>query len=105
MKFLKRIGVDGYMLLLVLTAVAGVVLPARGVAAGVLGHATFWAVTLLFFLYGAKLDPAAVRAGLLNLRLQTLTFLATYLLFPVLGLGLAAAFGGCLLYTSPSPRD
>ncbi|CAM3892627.1 bile acid:sodium symporter family protein [Paracoccus yeei] len=96
MKFLKRIGVDGYMLLLVLTAVAGVVLPARGLAAGVLGHATFWAVTLLFFLYGAKLDPAAVRAGLLNLRLQTLTFLATYLLFPVLGLGLAAAFGGVL---------
>ena len=39
MKFLKRIGVDGYMLLLVLTAVAGVVLPARGLAAGVLGHA------------------------------------------------------------------
>ena len=73
MKFLKRIGVDGYMLLLVLTAAAGVVLPARGLAAGVLGHATFWAVTLLFFLYGAKLDPAAVRAGLLNLRLQTLT--------------------------------
>ena len=50
MKFLKRIGVDGYMLLLVLTAAAGVVLPARGLAAGVLGHATFWAVTLLFFL-------------------------------------------------------
>ena len=58
--------------------------------------ATFWAVTLLFFLYGAKLDPASVRAGLLNWRLQGLTFAATYLLFPVLGLILAAVFGGVL---------
>ena len=37
MKFLRRIGVDGYMLLLVLTAVAGVVLPARGLAGDILG--------------------------------------------------------------------
>lgn len=96
MKHLKRIGIDGYMLLLLLTAAAGVVFPARGLAAQGLSQATFWAVTLLFFIYGAKLDPAAVKAGMLNLRLQTLTFLATYLLFPVLGLGLAAAFGGLL---------
>lgn len=96
MKHLKRIGIDGYMLLLLLTALAGVLLPARGLAAQGLGHATFWAVTLLFFIYGAKLDPAAVKAGMLNLRLQTLTFLATYLMFPLLGLGLAAGLGGVL---------
>ena len=97
MKHLNRIGIDGYMLLLIATAIMGLILPARGIAAMGLGHATFWAVTLLFFVYGAKLDPAAVKAGMLNLRLQSLTFLATYLLFPVLGLLLAAIFGGVLV--------
>lgn len=96
MKHLKRIGIDGYMLLLIAVACAGLILPARGMAATGLGHVTFWAVTLLFLIYGAKLDPASVKAGFLNLRLQGLTFLATYLLFPVLGLILAAMFGAAL---------
>lgn len=84
------------MILLMVLAGLGVVLPARGIAADLLGHLTYWAVTLLFFMYGAKLDPRAVRAGLLNIRLQTLTFLATYALFPLLGLVLAAIFGKAL---------
>ena len=96
MQALKRIGIDNYMLMLVGMVVLGLILPARGIAADGLRGLTFWAVTLLFFLYGAKLDPASVRAGLLNWRLQGLTFGATYLLFPVLGLILAAAFGGLL---------
>ncbi len=96
MKALRRIGIDNYMLLLIGTVLAGLILPARGVAAELLRGVTFWAVALLFFLYGAKLDSASVRAGLLNLRLQGLTFGATYLLFPVLGLALAALFGGML---------
>lgn len=96
MNALKRIGIDTYMLLLVGMVLLGLILPARGIAAEALRGATFWAVTLLFFLYGAKLDPASVRAGLLNWRLQGLTFAATYLLFPVLGVILAAIFGGVL---------
>ncbi|MFC3571278.1 bile acid:sodium symporter family protein [Paracoccus sp. TOH] len=96
MNALKRIGIDTYMLLLLGMVLLGLLLPARGMAAEALRIATFWAVTLLFFLYGAKLDPASVRAGLLNWRLQGLTFGATYALFPLLGLLLAAAFGGVL---------
>lgn len=96
MNALKRIGVDTYMLLLLGTVLLGLVLPARGAAAVALSGTTWWAVVLLFFLYGAKLDAASVRAGLLNWRLQGLTFAATYALFPVLGLALAAVFGGVL---------
>ncbi len=96
MQALKRIGIDNYMLMLVGMVVLGLILPARGIAAEGLRGLTFWAVTLLFFLYGAKMDPASVRAGLLNWRLQGLTFGATYLLFPVLGLILAAVFGSWL---------
>ncbi|WP_353473978.1 bile acid:sodium symporter [Salipiger sp. H15] len=96
MKYLKRIGIDTYMLLLIGTVFLGLLLPAQGVAAVGLKHVTFWAVALLFFLYGAKLDPSAVRAGLLNWRLQGLSFGATYALFPVIGMGLAAIFAPAL---------
>ena len=96
MNALKRIGIDTYMLLLLATVALGLLLPARGMAAEVLQQATWWAVVLLFLIYGAKLDPASIRAGMLNWRLQGLTFGATYVLFPVLGLGLAAVFGGVL---------
>ena len=94
--FLKRIGIDSYMLMLLATVMLGLVLPARGIAAEGLGHVTYWAVALLFFLYGAKLDPASVKAGMLNWRLQGLTFAATYAMFPLLGMGFAAVFGGLL---------
>ena len=96
MLFLKRIGIDTYMLLLLGTVLAGILLPAQGAAADGLRHVTFWAVALLFFLYGAKLDPTAVRDGMLNWRLQGLTFGATYVMFPVLGLLLAAVFNTLL---------
>lgn len=96
MRFLKRIGIDTYMLMLLGTVLLGLVLPARGIAAEGLGQVTYGAVALLFFLYGAKLDPSAIKAGLLNWRLQGLTFAATYLLFPILAIGFAAVFGGLL---------
>jgi sodium/bile acid cotransporter 7 len=96
MTYLRRLGIDIYMLLLIATVVVGLVLPVRGVAADVLKQITFWAVALLFFLYGAKLDAAAIRSGMLNWRLQGLTFAATYLLFPLLGLAVAFVFGSVL---------
>lgn len=93
MRFLSKIGIDLYMVLLLATVCLGLLIPARGLAAEVLKDVTFWAVALLFFLYGAKLDPKAIRAGLLNWRLQGLSFAATYLLFPLLGLLLVTLFG------------
>lgn len=96
MRMLRRIGIDTYMLLLVSMVLAGAIIPARGIIAAGLGQVTFWAVALLFFLYGAKLDLASVRAGLMNLRLQGLCFATTYVLFPVLGLGIAAVMGPVL---------
>ncbi|WP_244523030.1 bile acid:sodium symporter family protein [Devosia sp. YR412] len=40
-------------------------------------------------MYGAKLDTASVVAGLTNWRLQLLVFGTTYLVFPLVGLGLS----------------
>lgn len=96
MSYLKRLGIDTYMLVLLATVLASLMLPAQGIVAEGLGHATFWAVALLFFLYGTKLDSGAVRAGLTNWRLQGLTLGATYVMFPLISLALAAIFSPLL---------
>lgn len=51
-------------------------------------------VALIFFLHGLTLSFAALRAGVLNWRLHVFVQTCTYLLFPVLGLGLNALIGG-----------
>ena len=48
-------------------------------------------VALLFFLYGARLSPGAVRAGFGKLQLQSAVLLFTFAAYPLLGLALAGA--------------
>ena len=87
-----RLPVDGYVLALLATVVVAAIIPARGIGAEAMGYITYLAVALLFFLYGARLSPQAILAGVMHWRLQGLVFLTTYLLFPLIGLGLAAIF-------------
>ncbi|ARO13711.1 solute carrier family 10 (sodium/bile acid cotransporter), member 7 [Ketogulonicigenium robustum] len=92
---LKRIGIDRYMMLLALTVLLASVFPARGGFADIVRGATYWAVSLLFFLYGAKLATQTIIAGFANWRLQLGCLVATFVLFPLLSLlvaPLAAAF-------------
>lgn len=70
------------------------VLPVHDQGAVVFGWVVYAAITLLFFLYGARLSPKAVRDGLLHWRLQSLVFLSTYVIFPVLGLLIVYAVQG-----------
>lgn len=83
---LKHIGIDRYMLLLAATVILATMLPARGDFAVVLRHLTYWAVALLFFLYGAKLSTAVVVTGFSNWKLQLACLLCTFALFPLLTL-------------------
>jgi sodium/bile acid cotransporter 7 len=77
---------DPFLLLLLATVAVAALLPARGIAAGVVDHVVTAAVAILFFLYGARLAPDAVKAGLLHWRLQSMVFASTYLLFPLIGI-------------------
>ena len=90
---LSRLKPDGYILLIVGMVVLASLLPARGVAAPVFGLATKIAIGLVFFLHGAKLSREAVIRGVTHWRLHLLVLAATFLLFPVLCLGLAALPG------------
>jgi solute carrier family 10 (sodium/bile acid cotransporter), member 7 len=79
--------IDPYLLMLLGTVGLAALFPARGMWASIADEAVTIAVALLFFLYGARLAPSAIWAGLTNWRLQLTVFLSTFLLFPILGLG------------------
>ncbi|MFC5384804.1 bile acid:sodium symporter family protein [Aquamicrobium segne] len=108
---LKRVGLDRYMIMLILTVVLATFLPARGSFAELLTSATYWAVALLFFLYGAKLSTATIISGLVNWKLQASVFLCTFGVFPLLSLvmsplsaiWLPAAIGIGFLYIGCMP--
>ena len=87
---LRRLKVDTYLLLIVAMVVAASLLPARGEAAVGFGWATKIAIGLVFFLHGARLSREAVIGGLTHWRLHLLVLAATFGLFPLLCLGLAA---------------
>jgi len=90
-----RIRVDPYLLLLIGTVALAALIPAQGSATRIVDLA----VALLFLLYGARLKPDAIWAGLSHWRLQSLIFASTYLLFPLLGVIMTVLLRGHL------PRD
>src|SRR5688572_30771612 len=55
---------------------------------------TKFGVALLFFLNGLLLSFASLRAGALNWRLHLLVQSCTFLLFPLIGVGLNAVLSG-----------
>ena len=89
----SRLKPDWYIILIVGMVVLATLLPARGAAAPAFGLATKLAIALVFFLHGAKLSREAVLKGVTHWRLHLLVLAATFLLFPVLCLGLAAQIG------------
>lgn len=82
--------VDRYSLAMLAIVAIASLLPAAGVVAIWLGWIVKAAIALLFFLHGAKLSRAAIVAGLTNWKLHLTIVSATFLLFPLLGLGLQA---------------
>lgn len=76
---------DNFTLYLVATVIAASLLPATGRVAQVLEVATTVAVSLLFFLHGAKLSRQAILAGIGHWRLHLMVVASTFVLFPLLG--------------------
>ena len=96
LRFLSRLPIDRYLLALIGMVALAAILPARGQAAEVMEGVVTAAIALLFFLYGARMSPAAIGAGLMHWRLQGAVLLSTFVLFPLLGLGLVFLMRGSL---------
>ena len=87
---------DPYIALMLATVALAAVLPARGDGAVVAGIAADAGIVFLFFLYGTRISPRAAWNGLKQWQLHLAVLLSTFVLFPVLGLGLNLAVGALL---------
>ncbi len=78
--------VDPYIVALLATVGLAALLPARGTSADVASGASTAAVSLLFFLYGARLSTREALDGLKHWRLHVTVLACTFVVFPLLGL-------------------
>ena len=81
---------DPYIVALLGTVLLASLLPAQGGFAGFMGWLANAGIVLLFFLHGAKLSREAILAGAGHWRLHLTVLAATFVLFPLAGLGIAA---------------
>jgi len=88
-----RGALDPYILALLGTVVLASLLPARGGVAQAAGTLSNVGIVVLFFLHGAKLSREAILAGAGNWRLHGAVLGTTFVLFPLLGLAIAALPG------------
>ena len=79
---------DPYIVAILLMVVLASLFPVSGQGAVWFSWLTKAAIALLFFLHGARLPREQVVAGLVHWRLHLTVLAFTFVLFPVLGLGL-----------------
>lgn len=84
---------DGFTLSILAIVILGAFFPCRGEFARWVGIASKIAISLLFFLQGARLSRTAVLAGILHWRLHLQIFSSTFIVFPLLGLALQPISG------------
>jgi len=84
--WLRSLRPDPFVLLIFGVVIVASLLPARGLAADVLGWTTKIVIGLVFFMHGAKLSTKAVVDGLLHWRLHLTVLSITFVVFPLIGL-------------------
>ncbi|MBJ7220783.1 MULTISPECIES: bile acid:sodium symporter family protein [unclassified Brenneria] len=89
MGWLQRLRIDKFLLVLVLVVVTASVFPCEGAVKVFFEYLTTAAIALLFFMHGAKLSREAITAGMGHWRLHLVVFASTFLLFPLLGMGMS----------------
>jgi len=81
---------EPFVLALLASVLLASILPVRGAAVPLFETLTTAGIVLLFFLHGAKLSRAAILDGARNWRLHLAVLGTTFVLFPILGLGLVS---------------
>jgi sodium/bile acid cotransporter 7 len=86
---LNKVGLDGFLLALLSLILLAYLWPGPGLVTGPvsLGSLANYGLSVVFFFYGLRLSPKELRDGLSNWRLHLLVQAATFVLFPLLLLG------------------
>lgn len=84
--FLKRCGLDGFILSLIGMIVLASIWPEVGSSDGLLPLSAIanYGVSLIFFFYGLRLNPEKLRAGLSNWKLHSVVHISTFIIFPLI---------------------
>lgn len=93
---LRRLIPDPFIVALLATVLLATLLPARGGFASAVDAVATAAIMLLFFFHGAKLPREAVIEAVGHWWLHLTIFACTFVMFPLLALGLSAALPGLL---------
>ncbi|SUC14232.1 Sodium Bile acid symporter family [Proteus vulgaris] len=88
MSWWQKLKLDPFLMIMICVVTLATLLPARGDIKTLFQYLTTGAIALLFFLHGAKLSREAILAGIGHWRLHLTVFASTFILFPILGLGL-----------------
>ncbi|SUC00625.1 Uncharacterised protein [Proteus penneri] len=88
MSWWQKLKLDPFLMIMICVVTLATLLPAQGDIKVLFQYLTTGAIALLFFLHGAKLSREAILAGLGHWRLHLTVFASTFILFPILGLGL-----------------
>lgn len=85
-RFLKRFGVDGFILALIVAVLVAWLFPQLGTMKKPfsLSAITDFGIAGIFFFYGLRLHPAKMKEGASNWKLHLLIQCTTFILFPIL---------------------
>ncbi|ACS85696.1 bile acid:sodium symporter family protein [Musicola paradisiaca] len=89
MTWFQRLKIDKFLLVLISVVITASIFPCEGVIKVVFENLTTAAIALLFFMHGAKLSRDAITAGMGHWRLHLVVFASTFILFPLLGIGMS----------------
>ncbi|MCC5937949.1 MAG: bile acid:sodium symporter [Lunatimonas sp.] len=92
---LAKAGINTFFFLLVLSILLAYLFPEIGSTGSwiPLDGITYYGVAIIFFFYGVKISPGALKAGLANWKLHLLVQVSTFLFFPAVILTLLAIWG------------
>ncbi|MCC8465715.1 MULTISPECIES: bile acid:sodium symporter family protein [Photorhabdus] len=88
MTWWQKLKIDPFLMILVTVVVIATFFPCEGEIKVWFQRLTTAAIALLFFMHGAKLSRQTIIAGMAHWRLHLVVFLSTFVLFPIIGLGL-----------------
>ncbi|CDH31020.1 bile acid:sodium symporter family protein [Xenorhabdus bovienii] len=88
MSWWQKLRIDPFLVTLITVVIIATLFPCEGESKKWFQYLTTAAIALLFFMHGAKLSRGAILAGIGHWRLHLVIFLSTFVLFPILGMGL-----------------
>ncbi|MGJ0623454.1 bile acid:sodium symporter family protein [Xenorhabdus bovienii] len=88
MSWWQKLRIDPFLVTLITVVIIATLFPCEGESKKWFQYLTTAAIALLFFMHGAKLSRSAILAGIGHWRLHLVIFLSTFVLFPILGMGL-----------------